>query len=173
MSRLTANRFLWLLLLLPAVVMAGGTERMESAFRLKMNPNTTIEHPTYFACFVTPSKKHPGISELKPKIRFTPIFLTNYAQYVRGFNGVGTFQTTAGYLNSHYFKAYHDEYYPKTEAGLVDAFVLWFGFQIECHDITKSVKLPPDTTHQLFEGVINYRIHGKDYKLKLAGSDYT
>lgn len=173
MKKLIGLLILWLSIIEPTVAMSVNREEIESAYRLKLSSNSTIDNPTYFACFVRQSKTHPGLSKWNPGLRFTHVFLTNYAQNTKGFGGVGTLLTTSGYLNSHYFKAYHDEDFPKSASGFVDAFVLWAGFNIECRDITASVKLPPNSTHKQFSGPIIYKHHGKNLELHLAGSDYT
>ena len=84
-----------------------------------------------------------------PQIEFTPVVLVNYAQNVKGFNGLGIINTTAGYINSHYFMAYHDPDFKnqpgaqasKYYSGFIDAHVLWAGYQIQCNTIdSKAAK---------------------------------
>lgn len=162
-----------LLILSPITTSAKRHQKMESAYRLKLSEKSSIQQPTYFACFIKKSKLHPGLSKWTPKSQFTNVYLSNYAQNVQGFTGNGALLTTTGYINSHYFKAYHDDDFPKSEPGYVDAHVLWAGYGIECRNISDMVKLPDGITHEHFRGVIKYRFKGKTYSLTLAGNDYT
>lgn len=138
----------------------------DTSFRLMLSADTTIDHPSYFYCVVAPQPSfeqggHPTLPQWTPPILFTPVSLMNYAQNVQGFTGLGKLETTADYINSHYFKSYHDpdfeEYaqYP-ISAGFIDGFVLWPGYGIECDTFDES-----DINSQ---GEYDNRV--------LAGSDY-
>jgi len=140
--------------------------QIDTAFHLLLNANSTGNHPTYFACFVTPSEKHPTLLKWTPKIEFANVYLMNYAQNVQGFTGLGLLKTTAGYLNQHYFRAYHDSDFKKSVPGFIDAFVLWAGYQINC----KTLQTPNGQSN--YTGPITIKYAGKDFQLKLAGNDW-
>jgi hypothetical protein len=133
-----------------------------TAYRLYLPAKTTAKKPSYFACFVTLNTKSPTLKKWTPPIEFTNVYLVNYAQNVKGFNGLGILKTTAGFLNSHYFMAYHDADFNQKASGFIDAFVLWAGYQINCNQLPT----PKNTT-------ITIKFAGHTYKdLTLAGSDY-
>lgn len=165
--------FTLLVISMSNVFAANTSQPMESAYRLPLSAKSTIENPTYFACFVTNSKTQPPLEKWTPGLKFLNVYLTNYAHNTLGFNGNGILQTTSGYLNTHYFKTYHDEDFPKSVAGHVDAFVLWAGYHIECRDLTAAIKFPEDVKNRQHNGYIDYRYNRKEYHLSLAGSDYT
>ncbi|WP_299004103.1 hypothetical protein [uncultured Shewanella sp.] len=138
----------------------------ETSFRLMLSADTTLNDPSYFYCVVVsqPSFEnggHPTLPQWTPSLLFTPVSLMNYAQNVQGFTGLGKLDTTADYINSHYFKSYHDPDFDEyaqysISAGFIDAFVLWPGYGIECATFDES-----DINSQ-----------GKYDNRVLAGSDY-
>jgi len=139
--------------------------KINTAMQLNLSADSTKERPTYFACLVIQSKVHPTLPKWTPPIEFTQTYLLNYAQNVPGFNGLGLLKTTAGYLNQHYFRAYHDSDFKKSTPGFIDAFVLWAGYDINCMEINK--RLSPNYT-----GPITLDFAGKTYHLSLAGSGF-
>ena len=97
---------------------------------------------------------------------FANVYLVNYAQNVQGFNGLGILKTTASYLNNHYFRAYHDNDFPTSVPGFINAFVLWAGYKIECRDISNNIK------NATYTGTIKLTHHKIEYRLDLAGSNF-
>lgn len=147
-----------------AAVTSGHT--LDTGYRLVFDPTSTSTKPSYFACIVTPSQQHPTLKKWTPPLEFTDVYLVNYAQNVQGFNGLGILKTTAGYLNSHYFRSYHDSDFSQKVAGFIDAFVLWAGYQIQCFDITAQAK------NLQYTGEMTVTHQQQPYTLTLAGSDY-
>lgn len=137
-----------------------------AATQINLRADSTKSQPTYFACLVTPSRTHPTLSKWTPPMEFTQVYLLNYAQNVQGFNGLGLLKTTAGYLNQHYFRAYHDPDFKKSTPGFVDAFVLWAGYDINCMEINK------EAIHPHYTGPLTLNFSGKTYHLALAGSEF-
>ncbi|MCL1125047.1 hypothetical protein [Shewanella surugensis] len=138
----------------------------DTSFRLMLSAHTTIHNPSYFYCVIAPQPSfeqggHPTLPQWTPPILFTPVSLMNYAQNVQGFTGLGKLATTADYINSHYFKSYHDPDFDQysqysISAGFIDAFVLWPGYAIECATFNAS----------------DINSHGEYDGRVLAGSDY-
>jgi len=152
--------------IIPLFAYANNQDNIDTAYRIKLSPNSTQSQPTYFTCIVTPSEKHPTLQKWTPPLDFTNVCLVNYAQNVQGFNGLGILKTTAGYLNDHYFRAYHDNDFPNSVPGFVDAFVLWAGYKIECRDITNNIK------NATYVGTVKLTYNNIKYNLGLAGSNF-
>ncbi|MBK2124632.1 hypothetical protein [Fangia hongkongensis] len=118
----------------------------DSYTRLMLDKDSTPQNPSYFKCTISAQKSfanggHPTLAKWTPPLEFTEVTLVNYAQNVKGFNGLGIINTTADYINTHYFAAYHDPDFKnvagakesKYFSGFIDGFVHWAGYSITCN----------------------------------------
>ena len=113
----------------------------ESTFtRLYLSINSTKEHPQYFQCTIAPDPNSP--TGIQVPLQFTQVRMVNYAQMISNFNGLGILDTTADYVNSYTFSAYHDpSQFAKNKKGFVDVFVGWPAYFVKC----KTVEMPTES----------------------------
>jgi hypothetical protein len=119
---------------------------MSTFTRLYLSINSTKEHPQYFQCDIAPDPDSP--TGIKVPLQFTQVHMVNYAQMISNFNGLGIIDTTADYVNSYTFSAYHDPSpFAKNKKGFVDIFVAWPAYSVKCKAVASPTKDRPLVPH--------------------------
>lgn len=110
--------------------------------RFLLEINSTKENLSFFHCTVEPNPYYPTTRKFSTEL--VRVIMVNYGQMIRQFNGLGMLDTTAHYINSYAFSAYHDpKPIYKNQRGFVDVFVTWPSYQVTCEKGTGGRPLPP------------------------------
>lgn len=111
-------------------------------YRLYLNTSSTQKNLQYFQCTVVSNPENQTIRHIP--LLYVPVRMVNYGQMISNFNGLGILDTTADYINSYTFSAYHDpRSYYVNKKGFVDIFVSWPAYSVTCKTVSNFTQDRP------------------------------